>query len=255
MSEVNPKPFGLSDAQEADVAEYQAISGTAVFGLLLGILAPLALIHPLLWIVPGAGIFCSAIALRRIARDAPALIGRKAALVGLVLSVLFAGAAPANWFTYRHLVDREARQFALQWFEFLRRGEMLKSYQLQEPPRERLPLDDNLRERFLAAEEERSFLDMYTRRAEIRSLLALGEKTTVRYYDSVEQRHTGEGDVVKQIWAVTAEEAGRKTSYFLELKLRRYAASDLGQAYWQIVDFEGAVNPDDTGDGESGSQG
>ena len=255
MSEAKNEQFGFSDPRDAEVTEYRAVSGLALAGLIAGILAPLAMVHPLLWIVPAAGIVLSVAALRRISRDALALIGRKAAFTGLVLSVLFAAIAPANWFTYRHLIDREAEQFALQWFDFLRQGEMLKSYQLQEPPSGRLPLDDWLWEHYGPESAGRMALQGYVERAEVRSLLALGQKALVRYYDTERQSRADGTDHVKQVYAVTTGEAGRKTSYFVRLGMRRYPDRGTGRAYWQIVDVEGGIRPRALGGEEAGREG
>jgi len=255
MSEAENEQFGFSDPRDAEVTEYRAVSGLAVAGLVVGIAAPLAMVHPLLWIVPAAGIVLSAAALRRISRDALALVGRKAAFAGLVLSVLLAAIAPADWFTYRRLIDREAEQFALQWFDFLRQGEMLKSYQLQDPPSGRRPLDDRLWENYQAGSQERVSVQGYVERAEVRSLLALGPKALVRYYDTEGQSRVDGRDQVEQVFAVTSGEAGRKTSYFVRLDMRRYADSRTGRAYWQVVDFEGGIRPQALGGGEAGQEG
>jgi hypothetical protein len=255
MSEAKIDQFGSSDPQDAQLSEYRALSGLAVAGLTLGILGAAALIHPLLWVVPAGGIVASVAALKKIAREAPALIGRKAAFAGLVLSVLFGAGAPANWFTYRHLVDREAQRFAFQWFDFLRQGEMLKSYQLKAPPSSRRRLDDRLWDHYPPETEERRMLDSYTSRPEVRSLLALDGKARVRYYDTLSQQHAGEEDDVSQVYAVTTEEGGRKTSYFLRLSLKRIVLPGYGHAYWQVTGFDGGVHPYGSGEGAQSQQG
>ena len=81
----------ITDPQDAELAAYRAVAGQAVVGLIFGLLAPLALVDPLLWAVPALGVLLSGWALRRIRRSEPALAGRKMALAGLVLSLLFAG--------------------------------------------------------------------------------------------------------------------------------------------------------------------
>ena len=57
---------------------------------------------------------------------------------------LFGTAAPTQWFGYRWLLRREARQFADAFFEFLRQGEPHKAYQLTLHPEYRQPLDEKL---------------------------------------------------------------------------------------------------------------
>ncbi len=77
----------VTEQTDEQVAEYRSISGWAVAGLIIGLLSPLALVDPLLWAVPiVAGMVCVR-AFGQIKQKAPAMIGRKAALVGLWLAV------------------------------------------------------------------------------------------------------------------------------------------------------------------------
>jgi hypothetical protein len=254
MSETEVERFQLSDPQDAEVTQYQAISGLAVVGLIVGILSLLALAHPFLWIVPAAGIVLSATALWRIIRDPAALVGRKPALAGLVLSVLFGAMAPADWFTYWYLVDREGRQFAAQWFEFLRRGEVIQSVQLMEPAQSRLALNDRLWKHYPRGSQNYESLESYVTRPEIRSLLALGPTADVRYYDTQDRSFSDGADHLEQVWAVTTEKAGQRTSYFIRLNLKRYPIPSTGRAFWQLLGFKGGIRPDALGgERESGN--
>ena len=56
--------------------------------------------------------------------QAPNLVGRKAALVGLLLGVTFLVAAPADDGVYRYFIRREARDFAAKWIEDVRNGDV-----------------------------------------------------------------------------------------------------------------------------------
>jgi hypothetical protein len=247
MSETDIKQFGSSDAQEADITEYRAISGLAVVGVIVGLLAPLALMHPLLGFLPATGIVVSALALKRILQASPALIGRKAALLRLGLSLLFGAMAGADWFTYRLLVDWEARKFAHHWYEFLRQGEPLKSAQLREHPGARLPLDERIADHYVAGSEDYRYVQDYLRRPEVRSLLALGPKADFRYYDTERQYRCGGADCIQQVYAVTTEEGGRKTSYFVRLILKRLSYPETGRAYWQLLSTQGGIRPEALG--------
>ncbi len=251
MSEVETERSRFSDSQDAEVTQYRVVSGLAVAGLLLALFAPLALAHPLLWAVPAAAILMSVVALRRIAAAAPAMIGRKAALVGLVLSVLFGAIACSEWLTFRRLIDRQARQFALQWFNTLRNGEPHKTYQLSNPPESRLPLDDKLWEHYAPGTDARRNLEEYVRRSEIQSLLALGREAEARYYDT-ERIYR---DTVVQVYAVTWQEGGEKTSYFMRVTVERHPLPETGRTYWRLLDFAGGIRPRARGGDEPSQEG
>lgn len=257
MSEAEIQESRLSEPREADVIQYRAISGLAAGGLVVGLVAPVALAHPLLWSVPLAGVILCLLALRQIARHAPALIGRKAAVAGLILSVMSGIAGPTEWLAYGRLIDAEGRRFAIDcWFEFLRNNEPHKAHQLTTPPEARLPLDEALWNRYATGSDfQREELLNYVRQPEIQSLLALGDRARVRFYDT-ESRYRSEGDgVLKQVYAVTYTEAGQRKSFFIRLTLRRHYVADTGQAYWEIDNHEAAIRPKAMGAGEGGRQG
>ena len=69
-------------------------------------------------------------ALWQIAVQAPNLVGRKAALAGLLLGVTFAVAVPTDTGLYRYFIRREARQFAAQWIEDVRNGDVLAAHRV-----------------------------------------------------------------------------------------------------------------------------
>jgi len=97
--------------------EYRAVSGMAVAGLVFGMLSPAAMFDPVGFAAPALGILLCAAALWRVARHAPELIGRKAAMLGLVLAVFFGFAATGQWGCYHWLLRQQARQTAEAWFQ------------------------------------------------------------------------------------------------------------------------------------------
>jgi hypothetical protein len=245
MHDAETHSIHLSDPQDQEVLDYQAVSVLAVLGLIVGLLAVSALLTPVLWSVALAGIVLNGLALWRIAKEAPALIGRKPALVGLLLSVFFAGAAVGDWFTYRWLLRREATQFAALWFDFLRSDQPHKAHQLSRHPNTRRPLDEKLWKEYFEGSDQREELENYVARPEVRTLLALGPKAQVRYYDSPAQWQEGNRDAIDLVYAVTIPDAGqKKKSFFLNLILERHALGKPPRAEWQISNSEGGVRPD-----------
>ena len=120
----------MFDAADEEVARYRALSSLAVAGLLAGLLSPLAMFAPVLWLVPLAAVVLSGLALRRIAARWPELVGRPAALAGLMLGVAFLVAAPVDDLVYRYFLRQQARQFAEIWIDAVRHGEVYKAHQL-----------------------------------------------------------------------------------------------------------------------------
>ncbi len=233
----------LTDLQDAEIARYRAVSVPAVVGLILGLLAPLAMLDPLLWIEPPLGVLVGALALWQVSQHTPVLLGRKAAVVGLTLSLFFATAAPTNWMVFRYLVRREARQFAGYWFEYLAHDQPHKAYQLTVHPTYRRPLDEDPRELLSDDPRWQTNLEDYVSEPLVRALLALGEKAQVRYYDSKGQKHNSERDLLSQAFAVTYHEAGERKTFFVGVELERVKLPG-GRACWYVSAANDGFVPD-----------
>ncbi len=178
----------LSENRDADVAEYRSLNAAAVGGLVLGLLSPAALVDPVAWCIPAAGILASVYALLRIRRNAAELTGRKAALWGLWLSLCFAAAAPADLLYYRYRICQEANQFTMLWFDLLAEGRPERAFQLTTVPKDRRPLDDRLWDYYNNNPVQRATLDRYIapakegeKPAAVRTLLALGKSAKATY--------------------------------------------------------------------------
>jgi hypothetical protein len=233
----------LTDRDNASIAQYRPLSGLAVAALIVALAAPLALLSPLLWVLPALGIVLSAAALWRIARGGSAMIGRKAAMFGLALSVVMAAAAPADALAYRWLLHREARRLAECWFAQLADGQPQQAHQLTLVAGERRPWDDKLWDFYRNSPHYRADLENYVAEPLIRTLLALGKKARVRDYQSAGQSQEFSNEFVYMLYAVTYDEAGEKKTFFLALELQR-SILPTGQAQWRLQRANGAARPD-----------
>jgi hypothetical protein len=232
--EDHARPFHLSDTPDADIAKYRAMCALAIAGLVLGLASPTAFLDPLLWAVPICGTIVSAAALSRIARN-PSLTGRRMALAGLWLSVVFAVAGPADWYVYWRLLRSEARQFAAVWFRDLQQGQPQKAYQLTLLPAKRGPRNDELWDFYRNSPESRKELEVYVQAPLQRTLLALGPKAVVQYYGCGGQDVAENAAIVDLVYAISYDDPpqGKKT-FFANLGLERLRLDD-GRAGWRLV--------------------
>ncbi len=239
MSEPHAAPPRLSDTQDADMARYHPLSSLAVAGLVLGLLSALAMLGPLLWIIPAAGAVTSGVALWRIGRPAALMAGRRLAQCGLLLSIMFGTMVQADAIVYRFLVRREARQFAALWFGYLlaRPPQPQKAYQLTLPPRFRQPLDEQLGDFYRRNPHRRESLDDYLQTPLVRKLLALGPGAEARCQASGHQVSSDEGEAVELLYAVTHSGRDGPTTLLVNLGLTRLKL-DSGRANWQVTHAE-----------------
>jgi hypothetical protein len=229
------------ESSNDELPGYQSLCGFSVISLILGGLSPLALIEPVAAIVPAAGMAVGGVALVRIARNAPALGGRRLALWGVGLSLLFLVAAPAEWLVYRWQIRREAVCVGDAWFAMLRDHQPQMAFQLTQEPRRRHPLDNTLAKVYRDSPELRDGLAAYLRQPPVRTLLALGHGAQAHCDRIDDQQRLFNCDCVQPVYAVSYEEAGRKKSFFVVLHLVRWRLSggaSGARAVWQLTGAE-----------------
>ncbi len=231
----------FSDAAEAELPEYQTLCGFAVVGLLLGLLSSLAIVHIGLSFIGGAAALCSVIALVRIAAAPSDISGRWLALSGLVLAVFMTVTGLARELTERRLLDIHSRQLAVQWFEYLKKGEPEKALELQNSGSGRRPLDEKLWKKYLSTQTDYEGLEQFVSKPEVRALLTLGDGAEIRHYACTEARSGN----VAQVYAVTYVDDGVKKSFFVQIGLRRSEYADSATSSWRTASTHAPWNPDE----------
>lgn len=212
----------LSDSRDADVDQYRAVSGLAVMGLIFGLLAITCLIDPVMCVVALLGTLLNGLALWKITHG-EGLIGRKAAVLGLTLSVLFATAVPAEWLTHRWLIRNQARQFASIWFEHLRQQQPEEAYLLSKHAKWR------------GSPDEEGF-ETYKARPVVEKLLSLGQQAEVSYCRTESQQRGSDRDFVRQLYTVTWGQSAAKKTLSIVLEMERSPYRETNLAYWRMAD-------------------
>ena len=186
-------PVEYQDLETAD-AGYHSVSALAVVALVIGLLSPLAFVHPLLWTLPIAGCALAGVAMLRIDRSQGALIGRKAAIIGLALSIFCALGAVTQAATRRLWLAHRAERMADRLIELLSEGKSYEAHQLWARPQFRFPPGSDYQALYTdhpgATKDHEEFLN----REVIRDLLTLGEHADVEH-QKTELTYSGpEGD-------------------------------------------------------------
>ena len=243
MPDVNIQRPRLHVTEDADALQYRAVSVTALAALAVGVASLASLFSVVAWAVPVVGIVLGVAALRRIDAEAPALLGRKAALVGLTLSVIMCAAAPVEFFRYRNMIDREARRFGTLFFSYLRENAPHRAHQLTFAAHQRRPSNESLRESYPEGSEARQRLLEFASQPGIRAVLALGKGAEVRYFDTESQSSRDGNDAVDMVFAVTYRPEGEPTSFFITMRLMRMPSTDDERSYWVVNRTVGGGKP------------
>lgn len=151
--------FSSPEVHEQD--GYRALSILAVASVLSGLVSVVSLAHPAAWIVPALSLVIAIVAWVRIQRQPDSMSGRRVALVGMSLSLFFAAAGPARYYSQRAILSRQARDFAQQFLEAMSEGDLNRAHQAALHLSRRQPRGTLLDEHYENSVEDRIDRDNY----------------------------------------------------------------------------------------------
>jgi hypothetical protein len=179
MSASAARPTEHLHPDEQTLAEYSAVSRSAVLALCLGLASPLVLISPLLVLVPLAAVTAAIVALRGIQASGGQLLGRWPATLGLCLAVLFSGWGFSRQWTRQTLLSEHAEQFVNGWLRICQEGKLQMADQLMQPPSARLHSDEAIAEFYRTNKEAEVGIDSFFSREPMKTFLAVGKNSRV----------------------------------------------------------------------------
>jgi hypothetical protein len=226
----------------AEASEYRAFSPAAVGSLICGLLSPVSLVGPLLLIFPVLGVGLAVVALRSIANSQGELVGRRAALAGLGLSIVFGTAGPVQSATTGMRLTAAARPIADQFFEFLRQDQPHYAHQLTTVPVGRRVLNENLWSYYGGNRANRDDLTKWVSQPLMRFLLEQGDQAQVRFYGPGSVSAAGDPQYADLIYAVTRPTAAGKQTFFVRVTVERRTLQS-GGVFWRIAGVEGGYRP------------
>jgi len=233
----------LSSGDDPNLVEYQAISPLAIASLLLGTASPLALIASPLWVIPIAGVATAAVALARISAT-PALVGRRAALIGLMLSLLFGCAAPAKSLSRRWILHREAHQVAVHWFGLVTGGKRVEAHHWTLTPRTRRGSASAMQNAFENSEELQEQMTSFFAKHPVSSLVDAGDQVELYWLARVETSGDDKSDYVVQDYVFTLP-SNRDVP--VRVVLQRVRNEQSRRVDWRVVNVETPTDDEEDG--------
>ena len=151
MVATDPRDVGFRSTDSETLPEYQPLSRLSLASLLAALLSPIALVHPLLWIVPVIAALLAILALRAIHHSDGELRGSGLARTALVVSLLFGSWAVVWSMSYQYIVGRQARHYSQAWLDLIKNGRLYEAHQLSMSLTARVPPQDSLEETYKKA--------------------------------------------------------------------------------------------------------
>ena len=225
-------------AIDDDLGQYRAVSGLAVVGLLAGLLSIVAFVHYMLYLVPLVAIVINVLALRQIAEASPPPIGRKAALAGLALALIFIGAAPIQRAVNRHDMHARSMQIAREWFTALRDDRPEAAYRLAQFPTTAATREESPLKTFQSGMMPWERLTKYAHESPVELLLKLGKRAHVRWCANEDVWTSNEMQGVRDFFVVTVGKGPEAVSFFILLGTTRTQEMGTGEWQWQVSKAE-----------------
>jgi hypothetical protein len=225
---------------ESPAGAYHSVSALAIIALVAGLLSPLAFAHELLWSLPLTAIALSIVAIVRIDRSEGQLVGRWAAVLGLVISLFCVAGAITHATTRRLWLAYRAERMAERFIELLREGKPREAHQLWTRPVYQMAPGSDLAELYKAndalAKEYEGFLEREVIR-NLRSLTAEAEIDHVRTRLTFSDYYRDYLMVFYRLHGPTKTgEIDKEVKFVIE-----HAKTEDGQQQWRVYSDEPVV--------------
>jgi len=229
-----PNTYGSSE--ELALAQYRAISRTAVVSLALGVASFLALATPALWIVPLAAIVCGIAALIQIRSNPQSYSGQSTATTGLALGLFFLALAPTRIAVHDWIVRSRAEAFAQAWAKLVAEGELNRAHQFAMPPRIRQLDRPSLERYYEMSEQARQERDAFFSNEPINQLVLFGSQGQLELVKTLAVVKSSNRTYVDQLFLLKYRQGdpGVEKSVPLRIVTNRHENTQSGQVDWQV---------------------
>ena len=189
--------------------------------------------------MPAGGVLLNGLALAQDRRAGPALVGRRAALAGLMLSLCFAAAAVSRWYVASRLLRNEAMRFAAVWFDALRRETPSGPSSSRSIPSTVGRPAKNPRDFDRGNPRRREQFQRYLRQPPVRAVFGPRAEGPVPLCEAADLGQPDGRPWVQLTYAVTCDDPA--TSFMLTLTLDRFTAA--GRSDWRLLGIDSDLPP------------
>lgn len=221
------------DMPAAELTEYRSPQPLAVLALALGLLSFLAVFRPLFWIVPLLAFIFGMIGLWLLAGD-PQKVGRKAAICGMALALLFGAWGPSRYLSRQWWLSHQARVYADTWLELIRQEKFREAHQLHGRQVERAGEGVTLDEFYRADKYAQSNYHLFFESEPLKSLSELAKSAQIMFERTEDYETEVDFDRVTLRYRVTANQDERKSSLPIRLVLRREPILETADSQWFV---------------------
>ena len=214
---------------ELHIGNYRSVSLLAVVAFLLGLLSPISLANPILWMIPVGGLLCGILAFFRLKSKSDLLTGRPIAVIGTILSVFFGSCAVGTHVSNLWLLDRTSRAFATEWLQTVLDGELEKAHQAHLVFYQRQPEGTSLQEHYAHSPLDSPRLESFFDQPILQELKRFSPEATIEHLKTVNVVIHSEYCVVQHVYRVSEGDNS------IRIRVRTERVVEHGYVFWSIL--------------------
>lgn len=243
-------------AETPELEDYRPISPLVVGACVTALVSFVAVVHPVLWVVPVVAAALSIGAIVRVSAPQSRYSGRPAAVIALGIAMLSGTYAPARTLSYERALGTRAQEKTEAWISLIQKGRLQEAHQFtkdlgdrfQGPGSlashyDRVPPDSSsaggegeIDEMQLMGPPPGEELNQFAENSAIVKLLEFGEQTEIELLRNVEI-HESLGDAtITQRYRARGVHEGRPQS--IEFLIRATRREGEKRAHWKVGNIE-----------------
>ncbi len=225
---------------------YRSVSWTAIAVLVASLFTPLAFLSQVGWILPLIVIVCGMLALRSLAANAERFTGARLVWIGLAISTLMLGWAPARYAARRHSLLGDARKVADAWAELVNHRDLQQAHQWHLSSAERAPEGKSLDEFYaekvgegeMKADRQKSLATFFDRKALAKWLQI--DDAHAEYVGFSKQNSFSDAEEFILQYRVTGKQAGKEIEMpvYIMLVRRPIAPGRFEFTVGNVIDYD-----------------
>ncbi|HEY2883005.1 MAG TPA: hypothetical protein VGJ15_11240 [Pirellulales bacterium] len=220
---------------DRDVIEYHRLCAWSPVALVLGIVSGAAIIGPMLWFIPAAGIVAGLVALKKISASQGQVSGWNVAVLGLAMSLFFGVAGPARTLSRQYWLATRAEIVAHEFVDDLVNNKPFAAHQLTRPAGNRLPNGAAPPEPYAKDEHGKKDYDAFLATAPVKALLADGPHAKIDWQSCSFVGTDDHGDYLDVHYRISFPGVAGGQSMEVHSVVERSLAYDTQAEQWRIV--------------------
>ncbi|MDA1049988.1 MAG: hypothetical protein O3C40_05845 [Planctomycetota bacterium] len=242
-------------AETPELEDYRPLSPLVIGACIASLASFLAIVHPLLWVVPVVAIVVSVTAIVRVSAAQSRYSGGRVAVIALCIAVLSGAYAPARTISRERALYARAQEKNEQWLSLVQLGRVQEAHQFMKNAYDRFQGPGSLARHYedvprMATRLSRE-MEMEGMRGELGSaaqlkefvqqpvpaaLLRLGEHARIEHLQDVTILRSRDGMKITQRFRVSGFHDGQPESLEFLIRATRQELSE--NATWSVGEFQ-----------------